>query len=990
MARLTDRLRGILSQDEASGLPAGLRIRPPQSLVECRLTPDKMVNVQFVQPEVVSSTKFENRGHRKLLAHPDFYEWLIDPRVDLKLRKRARVVALQILTRGYAPNTKPVKGRSAGWQRAGLGGTGGSHDYLWYVHGGSALGRQLELQENEYLLRFVRFHDDTDQAVPPSKLNDYLTLSSEDLLSLSASEEESPYNSEQHWAALVHSEPICKIRGYPGSGKTTTIQFAASSGRSRSILYLTFNRKLAEEARSYFDVFTPQGSKIQVMSFEQFLENMADIDEGSLRLVTPTEAAKLMEKKLKVNPAVGFGEWKGHLDELYSEFHSFAVGSSLPFSFRGVEGSEKYAISGEGFRAHRATQFGKAAELAADFLEQIGDPQVLFQLFPGPCISRMLLAGTDEPPPPGFDSFDGIFVDEVQDLTLTELALIFNVGARISLVSGRMPHIVVAGDESQTVRPTDFSWSALNDLAGEFFPGVKFDDRPLASNLRSPERIAKVVEATGRQYDLFERGDRPRGQVQTTIDQDLPGQVTYCEIPNEAGLKELVDLVERSPRVRLVYPGSRLPDDIQRIDEGGVIWTADEVKGLDFETVIVLDAGERQAILRSRLEDSDSQIGRVWGRTLADQFRVCVSRSTSKLILTDRPYIGEVDSAVAKSALLKLVDEEDEKPDDLDFVDLGEELDSDFEPDGILVGISDDLPQLLAQNPDRALRRIMAGQRRLEEALVVDSVSPSVILRFKRVSAVALASMAIDGSVSTPRRVLESDAMSLFSEVGLDERYTELLEVLRFFRAKAGQGRHVAAFGNLRVFRENIKADLPELYEHLERASSQWVSSSLKAGPPTTRESLKQVKGNIDMVVGIFEDSQTHLVGVRESGLGAWGRALMDEGRFEEALAVIADLAGLEDVRAVCLENLGEFEAAIQPYLATGDRSSAVRAARRAGLTERASEINGGQDLQVSQSLEWFGEVTRLFDTQTPVLLDEEKIRLSESFSRLMQKGIEQ
>ena len=509
----------------------------------------------------------------------------------------------------------------------------------------------------------------------------------------------------------------------------------------------------------------------------------------------------------------------------------------------------------------------------------------------------------------------------------------------------------------------------------------------MASNLRSPERIAKVVEATGRQYDLFERGDRPRGQVQTSIDQDLPGQVTYCEIPSEAALRELVNSVEKSPRVRLVYPGSRLPEDIAKIDEGGVIWTADEVKGLDFETVIVLDAGERQLVLRERLEDSESRIGRVWGRTLADQFRVCVSRSTSKLILTDRQYIRELDPSVAKSALLKMIGEDEEKPDDLDFVDLGEELNNDVEPDGILVGISDDLPQLLAKNPDRALRRIMAGQRRLEEALVVDSVSPAVISRFKRTSAVALASMAIDGGVPTPSRQLEDDAMSLFSEVGLDERYSELLEVLRFFRAKIGSARPSAALGNLRTLRESVKADLPELYEQLERASGQFVSTSFKAGPPATHESLRQLKGNIDLVVSTFEDSQTHLVGVRESGFEAWGRNLMDQGRFEEALAVIADLQGLEDVRAVCLERLGNFEAAIRPFLAAGDRASAVRAARRAGLTERAAEINGGDDPQVARSLEWVGEVTRLLEVQPPVLLDEEKERLSERFHRMLEKG---
>jgi len=975
MSRLKDSLNRGRRVGGSSSIAASIKIKTPLSTANCRLTRDRMAGLTFAPVATRERAKYVVKGSRRLLAHTEFFEWLFDPRSDPKQVKRARHLATQILTRGYAPNTKSVRGVAAGWQRAGLGGTGGSHDYLWYAQGGTSLGRELGLSDDEALLRTVRFHDDTDQSVPVSTPDDYLELESTDLLDPSAEESSSSLNSEQYRAATVQPHPITTIRGFPGSGKTTTLQFSASAGVARSILYLTFNKKLATEARRYFDYFTPEGSKVQVMSFEQFLEFLADVEDGMLRLIPPSEASQLLASRLKTNPAIGFGEWSGHLDELYADFHAFGVGAALPFAFRGAQATAGFTLSKSDYRKLRVDTFGSASDLAASFLEQLDDPAALLDLFPGPCLSRSLLRGADEPPPPGFEDFDGIFVDEVQDLTLVELALIFNVAVRISVESGRMPHLVLAGDESQTVRPTDFGWAELRELAREFFPEVDFTDSVLTSNLRSPERIGKIVEASSNQYDLFARSIRPRGQVQTLLDQDMPGQVTHCELPDKSSLEELLRLVDQLPRTCLVYPGSRIPDDIAELDETGIVWSADEVKGLDYETTIVLDAGERQVALRRRVQSGNSELAAIWGRTLADQFRVCVSRSTNKLVLIDRSYFDSAFGKVADRlpALHELIQDSDDYPEVVDFADLDIELSNDVDPEEVLLSIAGELPQLTNQNPDRALRRVAAGRRKLEEATLLGEVPKDVAARFEAASATTVALVGFDRLDSPEGTRLLSDAKALFDRAGLGEDFEAVSSLLRVLGNRRNSSKQIVeVFADLSRSRDLVRTRFPELTERLERSITQWMNATFKRAPDLSDSDLRRTVRCLNIASDAFSDSLAFIAGTKNSGLTEWGRLLVAEGRFDEALSTIENVPGVDDLRALCHENLGDFEAACDIYFAINDRASAVRVARRGGMLSKAMELDDGSDSEVSETLRWLADVERAIGSSRPRLLDEE------------------
>lgn len=81
------------------------------------------------------------------------------------------------------------------------------------------------------------------------------------------------------------------------------------------------------------------------------------------------------------------------------------------------------------------------------------------------------------------------------------------------------------------------------------------------------------------------------------------------------------------------------------------IETAEEVKGRDFDVVGLIDAGKSQKVLSNLYKEREtSKYVDVFGRTLADQYRVAASRSAEKLVLVDieADYFSQV-SQMGKS-----------------------------------------------------------------------------------------------------------------------------------------------------------------------------------------------------------------------------------------------------------------------------------------------------------------------------------------------------
>ncbi|MBK6533831.1 MAG: hypothetical protein IPF99_30870 [Deltaproteobacteria bacterium] len=127
-----------------------------------------------------------------------------------------------------------------------------------------------------------------------------------------------------------------------------------------------------------------------------------------------------------------------------------------------------------------------------------------------------------------------VFVDEVQDLTLVEVALLAALVESASAGRDAPLDVMVAGDESQTVRPTDFDWGAFADaVAPTLGAGTTFD---LLGNVRSPRAIATLVERSWALYQHLDKAQRPRGRADLEIEESVSGRVLRCRVPDAATL----------------------------------------------------------------------------------------------------------------------------------------------------------------------------------------------------------------------------------------------------------------------------------------------------------------------------------------------------------------------------------------------------------------------------------------------------------------------
>ena len=123
--------------------------------------------------------------------------------------------------------------------------------------------------------------------------------------------------------------------------------------------------------------------------------------------------------------------------------------------------------------------------------------------------------------PSPFVAYDCIAVDECQDLTPIEAMLVVELASLINR-SRRTPiPLLLAGDEAQTVLPTDFEWGWLSDLLH-----VRLDspaEYKLSANLRSPRRIAELVNRVWDLYGHIQKQERPsgRGTRKSTMTQPI-------------------------------------------------------------------------------------------------------------------------------------------------------------------------------------------------------------------------------------------------------------------------------------------------------------------------------------------------------------------------------------------------------------------------------------------------------------------------------------
>jgi hypothetical protein len=102
-----------------------------------------------------------------------------------------------------------------------------------------------------------------------------------------------------------------------------------------------------------------------------------------------------------------------------------------------------------------------------------------------------------------------VLVDEVQDLTPVEIALLLEIARTIARHRGSAL-FVAAGDDSQTVHPSGFEWGLAKDLIHDRL-GREPSDVVLGHPMRNPRAVLSLVQKAGSLYKTLSKELRPSG-----------------------------------------------------------------------------------------------------------------------------------------------------------------------------------------------------------------------------------------------------------------------------------------------------------------------------------------------------------------------------------------------------------------------------------------------------------------------------------------------
>ncbi len=588
------------------------------------------------------------RPANAIFCHQEFLEKLAEHSKD-GIGKRTAFLLQRLAVDAQRLHYKTTHGLNRGWRRSRLGGGGhGSHFYAWWAPKNAIPLKEspefADVPDGALFLRDIRHHDDHSLLSPQSFEANYLPVSVQDL----RREEYAPLPWTQTQVRFATArQSVRLLKGHPGSGKTTALLHAVDSCAAERVLYVTYSHNLAILAREYFDRYCSSQKTFHVITFPDLVRQVlgSDLQPG------PSLAESRKRFAHDIAPfARNTGAWMSAPTALYDELHAHLVGDALPVEVGRFVACDTPRVPDSSYRERRIRHLGSsptgAALDAAARLEKLDASATLAErYFPQINLAWKAVEHLKTAKDPSWLNFDCIAVDECQDLTPIETFLIIELNRRINAQRKTAAPLLISGDEAQTVRPTDFEWGWLSDmLHARLTTPSEFK---LSANLRSPQRIAQLVNRVWDLYSFLEKQERPSGTGLAEIEDDATDQLLYCSATPGPDLNELLTVLSAREGLAIITLEDTVPKYVPEAAQAGVL-TVSEAKGLDFNSVCVLDPG--RTLERIMKDDgrfrATADIEGLRRRLAIDQLRVALSRPTERLFWLD---ITPADSVVRQS-----------------------------------------------------------------------------------------------------------------------------------------------------------------------------------------------------------------------------------------------------------------------------------------------------------------------------------------------------
>lgn len=357
--------------------------------------------------------------------------------------------------------------------------------------------------------------------------------------------------------AVFSRPPPLIVVGAAGSGKTA-LTLEKLRQQSGQVLYVTQSPYLAQSARdTYFaHGFENPEQEPFFLSYREFLETLR-VPEG--REVTFSTFRPWFERHCQL---ARFTD----AHQLYEEFRgvlsSRAEGSLNQDAYLAL--GVRQAIFGE---AERGTVYGLFEKYRA-WLQDEGLFDVNLTSFEWRSLAEPL--------------YDFIVVDEVQDLTNVQLALI--------LRTLKQPgQFLLCGDANQIVHPNFFSWSAVKSL---FWQDPTLAQRQTLSVLRMNFRNAREVTRAANallkvKHARFGSIDRESNHLVDPVSSKA-GAVEV--MPDKDGVKrELDDKTRASTEVAVLVLRDEDKAAARKAFRTPLLFSVHEAKGLEYPTIILFN-----------------------------------------------------------------------------------------------------------------------------------------------------------------------------------------------------------------------------------------------------------------------------------------------------------------------------------------------------------------------------------------------------------------
>ena len=572
--------------------------------------------------------------------------------------------------RGRTPSVKGTTGLSDRWRRTPVQ---GNHYYMWWIPRSESSvvwpDQTTGVEENvgnTILIHSIRHHDETDDPIDPGSLDDYAEVAVASL--------DPRFDEQQEVSARLNSEAVtlATIKGLPGSGKTVSLLYLVRDLAQRpeihQVLYITYTNRLKRAAHDFLQV---QGQAVNAAVKICTLNEIEQEITGITTFSEPFSELRNFTTFLDLQNGATLGPWKKYPQTLYTELRAHVLGRTFPPGYALPAGQlnerlfRQDTFSAAAYAADRELHLSDA-ELAWRLADRLQDRSFFLDQRAAYQGIERLRKGKS---PAWLADLDALVIDEVQDLTLLQIALL---GELVRERMRRRPNagfvFTVAGDESQIVQPSGFDWGITKDLLGEQV-GIWPDEFEFQHQRRAPRNLAQLIDHTWSLYRHLPRSQRPSSRRQAFVyDDDLltpadqtiaeHGQIFLCPpqpVRAEGGngldatwIALLDELASRPGRVLIDLTEGLRPSLSGAIEAGGdeIIFLPREIKGLERATVVVygLNAVYERA-LRLCHETDGGNIPKFEARRLFDEVRVALSRSTGKLILLEpatAPVLAEL------------------------------------------------------------------------------------------------------------------------------------------------------------------------------------------------------------------------------------------------------------------------------------------------------------------------------------------------------------